>query len=211
MRFASRKEAGRWLAEHLAGAGVTADLVVGLPRGGVVVAAPVAERLDAPLTAWAVRKIGHPLNPEFAVGALAEPDVLWLDERWVRNDPELHRSLPAIVAQEKARMQAMARFLHPHGLPSIRHRRVVLVDDGLATGATAHAAALALRKQDADAVYVAAPVASPEAVERLRQVADDVYVLLADPDFAAVGHYYASFDPPDEEELLRLLRPTDEF
>ncbi|MGA4643565.1 phosphoribosyltransferase [Limisphaera sp. 4302-co] len=210
MRFASRTEAGQLLAEHLIRAGVTADLVVGLPRGGVVVAAPVAQELDAPLTAWAVRKIGHPLNPEFAVGALAEPDVLWLDERWVRNDPEVHRALRRIVAEEQARMQALARFLHPQGLPPVRHRRIILVDDGLATGATAHAAVLALRKHDADTVHVAAPVASPEAVERLRQAADGVHVLRADPDFTAVGHYYASFEPPDEEELLQLLRPSDE-
>jgi putative phosphoribosyl transferase len=209
MRFASRAEAGRLLARHLAGAGVSADVVAGLPRGGVVVAAPVARLLDAPLTAWAVRKIGHPLNPEFAVGALAEPDVLWLDERWVRHDPNLHRELRRIVAKEQETMVALAGFLHPQGLPPLRHRRVLLVDDGLATGATACAAALAVRKQDAEAVVVAAPVASPEAVERLRQVADDVHVLWCDPDFAAVGHYYESFEPPDAEELRRLLQPDD--
>lgn len=206
MRFGSREEAGVRLAERLAGEGVMADLVLGLPRGGVVVAAPVARRLEVPLGAWAVRKIGHPLNPEFAVGALAEPDVLWLEERLVQGDPTLHRALAQRVAEEQQRLRTLAAWLHPSGPPVLRHRRVLIVDDGLATGATAYAAVLVGRKLDAEAVMVAAPVASPDAVGRLRQAADGVWVLWEGPDFVAVGHYYDRFDPPGEEEIQRLLR-----
>ncbi|MCS7091471.1 MAG: phosphoribosyltransferase family protein [Verrucomicrobiota bacterium] len=210
MRFASREEAGTRLAEHLKEQEIQADLVLGLPRGGIVVAAPVARKLNVPLAAWAVRKIGHPLNPEFAVGALAEPDVLWLEERFVRADPGLHRGLVERVRLEQVTLQEMAHRLHLHGPPELRHRRVLIVDDGLATGATAYAAVLAARKLDAEHVMVAAPVGSTEAVHRLRQGADEVHILWPDPDFIAVGHYYDAFDPPDESEILRLLKEQGE-
>jgi putative phosphoribosyl transferase len=206
MMFESREEAGRRLADWLISRGVTADLVLGLPRGGVLVAAPVAERLGVPLDAWVVRKIGHPSNPEFAVGALAEPDVLWLDPVVGELDPALHRELVRVVKEEQGRLELYRERLHPHGLPALRHRRVVLVDDGFATGATAHAAVLAVRKQDAEEVIAAAPVAAPEAVERLARAADQVHVLWSDPNFVAVGQYYRSFEPPGEAEVLELLQ-----
>lgn len=206
MMFASREEAGQRLAELLAARGLEPDWVLGLPRGGVVVAAPVAERLGVPLDTWVVRKIGHPANPEFALGALAEPDVLWLDRTLVGLDPALHRALAGVVREEQRRLEEYRQRWHPYGVPALRRRRVLLVDDGFATGATAYAAALAVRKQDAEQVILAAPVAAPDTVERLGRVADQVHVLWQDPAFAAVGQYYQSFEPPGEEEVLDLLR-----
>lgn len=206
MILASREEAGQRLADLLAARGLEPDWVLGLPRGGVVVAAPVAARLGVPLDTWVVRKIGHPENPEFAVGALAEPDVLWLDPNLAGLDAALHRALAGVVREEQRRLEEYRQRWHPYGLPVLRRRRVLLVDDGFATGATAYAAALAVRKQDAEQVILAAPVAAPDTVERLGRVADQVHVLWQDPAFAAVGQYYRSFEPPAEDEILALVR-----
>lgn len=206
MYFASRKEAGERLGKYLLGRGVTADLVLGLPRGGVVVAAGVARELKLPLDVLVVRKIGHPLQPEFAVGALAEPDAVFLNEETLREFPILPARLDKIIAQEKIRLREYRQRFHWCEIPSLAGKTVLLVDDGLATGATAEAAAISARKQNASRIVVAAPVASPNAVERLRRVADAVEVLDEDPDFQAVGQFYNLFPPTEDEEVVLLLR-----
>ena len=206
MNFASRQEAGERLGKYLRGRGVTADVVLGLPRGGVVVAAGVARELKLPLDALVVRKIGHPLQPEFAVGALAEPDAVFLNEQILREFPVSPARLDKIIAQEKIRLLEYRRQFHLHDIPSLAGKAVLLVDDGLATGATAEAAAISARRQNAGRIVVAAPVASTNAVERLRHAADAVEVLSEEPDFQAVGQYYDSFSPTEDEEVVSLLR-----
>jgi predicted phosphoribosyltransferase len=181
------------------------DLVLGLPRGGVVVAAKVARLLQRPLDVLVVRKIGHPWHREFAVGALAEPDVVIFDEATLREIPTPRGQLDKVVAEEMARLREYRSHFHSPGSPSFRDRRVLLVDDGLATGATAEAAVVSARQQGARRVTMAAPVASTNAVERLRQVADEVVVLVVDPDFAAVGQYYDEFSQTSDEEVIALL------
>lgn len=201
MTFASRQQAGRLLGRRLVEQSVSADLVIGLPRGGVVVAAEVARALRLPLDAILVRKIGHPRNPEFAVGALSEQGM-------VRYDPEApleSNALEREVALEAARL-AVCRKRWDMGLrPSLRDRRLVLVDDGLATGATMEAAVRSARYQRARRILVAVPVASDSAVARLRGLADEVITMVTDPLFRAVGGYYASFEPTDDEEVAALL------
>lgn len=206
MRFASREDAGRQLGERLRKLGVTADLVLGLPRGGVVVAAEVARLLARPLDALMVRKIGHPWHREFAVGALAEPDVVILDEASVGKNPVLRLQLDAVIAEETARLQTYRSRFHTATAPVLEGKMVLLVDDGLATGATAEAAVLSARRQKARRIVVATPVASTHAVDRLAPVADDVVALLVDPDFGAVGQYYEEFEETTDEEVLALLR-----
>src|SRR5215813_1705196 len=144
--FASREEAGRRLGNFLKEAGVQADLVVGLPRGGVVVAAEVAHMLGLPLDVLVVRKIGHPLQREFAVGALAEEGVVLIDERIVGRNPLIRIELNQVIAEEQERMRAYESAFHQTGAPSLAGRVVLLVDDGLATGATTEAAVLAAKK-----------------------------------------------------------------
>lgn len=206
MFFASRQEAGERLGKYLRGRGVAADVVLGLPRGGVVVAAGVARELRLPLDALVVRKIGHPLQPEFAVGALAEPDAVFLNEKTLREFPVSQGRLDKIIAQEKIHLRDYRRQFHLRDIPALAGKAVLLVDDGLATGATAEAAAISARNQNARRIVVAAPVASPNAVERLRRVADAVEVLSEDPDFQAVGQFYHNFSPTEDEEVVFLLR-----
>jgi predicted phosphoribosyltransferase len=203
--FTSREDAGRRLGEHLRAEEVYADLVLGLPRGGVIVAAGVAHILGVPLGALIVRKIGHPLHREFAVGALAESGVVLFDETASRYDANLRGGLEEIVEEEKERMQAYQAKFHSHGIPQLAGKSVLLVDDGLATGASMEAAIISARKRNAASVIVAAPVASTSAVERLMRAADDVRVLWVDSGFEAVGRYYAVFSQTTDEEVLDVL------
>ena len=203
--FASREEAGRRLGEFLISEGVEADLVLGLPRGGVVVAAEVAHALQAPLDVVIVRKIGHPLHREFAVGALAEPDVILLNERVLGQSSIVRAQLDQIIKEERERLRTYQAKFHIDGPPDRTGKTIVLVDDGLATGSTAEAAVISARKQGAHRIVVAIPVASTNAVERLLQVADDVRAILVDPDFDAVGRYYENFKETSDQEVLDLL------
>ncbi len=205
MIFASRQDGGQQLGKFLNRRGVSADLVLGLPRGGVVVAAEVARELGLPLDVLVVRKIGHPLQREFAIGALAEPDFVFLNGNSPAEFPAERAELDRIIAEEKERLRAYRARFHLAGLPVVKGRKILIVDDGLATGATAEAAAISLREQGANQIIVSAPVASTEAVERLQRVADAVEVLSADPSFRAVGQFYRDFFQTTDEEVVRLL------
>ena len=201
--FASRDDAGRKLGRWLEDQGVNAALILGLPRGGVVVAAAVAERFGLPLDVLIVRKIGHPAFREFALGALAEDGVIVLDEQATRYGKAL--DIEAVIREEQENLRAyQALFAHP-GKHPIASMHVLLVDDGIATGATTEAAVRSALKQGASSVTVTAPVASAQAVERLRGVADDVQVMIVDTKFDAVGRYYGSFPQTTDEEVLQIL------
>jgi putative phosphoribosyl transferase len=208
MKFASRQDAGRQLGKFLRERGVSADLVLGLPRGGIVVAAEVARELKLPLDVLVVRKIGHPLQREFAVGALAEPDVVSLNEESLLEFPVARDELDKIIEEEKSRLREYRRRFHFLERPKFDGKIILIVDDGLATGATARIAAISVRRQNAGKVLIVAPVASPQTVERLRRVADDVLVLFEDFDFQAVGQYYENFSQTGDEEVVALLRAT---
>ena len=208
MVFESREDAGRRLGRWLKERRVEADIVLGLPRGGVVVAAEVAHFLELPLDVLIVRKIGHPLHREFALGALAEGGVVLLDPEAGNGGPIVRSELKSVIEEEQERLREyQSRFPHAT-LAGIVSKSVLLVDDGLATGATTEAAVRSARKQGARKVLVAAPVASLHAVQRLQPIADRVEVMLIDPDFDAVGRYYESFPQTTDEEVLGLLTCT---
>jgi predicted phosphoribosyltransferase len=205
MVFASREAAGEALGQYLKERGTQADLVLGLPRGGVVVAAEVAHVLRLPLGVLIVRKIGHPLHREFAVGAMAENDIVLLDRATIERVPLLETELEQIIREEMQKLNDyQARFRQTP--LDLNAKVVVLVDDGLATGATTEAAVLSARNQHASTVIVAAPVASTSSVARLKHIADEVCVLHIDPDFDAVGRYYEEFSQTTDAEVLDLLR-----
>jgi putative phosphoribosyl transferase len=208
MKFASRQDAGRQLGKFLRKRGISADLVLGLPRGGIVVAAEVARELKLPLDILAVRKIGHPLNPEFAVGALAEPEFVLLHEESLRGFPVSQSDLDDVIAEEKNRLKKYSRQFHFAGTPSLTGKIILLVDDGLATGATMEAAVLSARNQNTRKIIVAAPVASTDAVEKLRKLADAVEILFTDKNFQAVGQYYSEFSQTTDDEVVSLLRDS---
>jgi predicted phosphoribosyltransferase len=205
MVFASREAAGQMLGRSLKEQGIQADLVLGLPRGGVLVAAEVAHLLQAPLDVLIVRKIGHPWHREFALGAMAEGGVVLLDHAVISRNPLLEMELQHIIQEEKQRLQIYQQTFR-HSPLELNAKNVLLVDDGLATGATTEAGVLAAKQQNAARVIVAAPVASTNAVERLEKVADEVFCLLIDPDFDAVGRYYEAFPQTTDIEVVDLLR-----
>jgi predicted phosphoribosyltransferase len=210
MLFVSRQDAGRKLGHRLQALGVEVDLVAGLPRGGVVVAAEVADVLHRPLEVVVVRKIGHPWHREFAVGALAEEQVLILDQDAITATPLANVELEWVIADEMERLHQYCLKFHPVRGSGFADSRVLLVDDGLATGATAEAAVLAARKKHARQIILAAPVASTSAGGRLARIADRVIACLTDPDFCAVGHYYQQFPQTTDEEVLALLHRRHE-
>lgn len=206
--FASRQDAGEKLARFLQQEGVQGDFVVGLPRGGVVVAAEVAHELHLPLDIVVVRKIGHPWHREYALGAIAENGVVVLDEQLLRNNPLIRADLDEVIQEETQRLLDYQARFHRPAPPDLSGKSVILVDDGLATGATTEAAVLSLRKQNPASITVAAPVGSANAVDRLRRVADDIAVLYVDPDFDAVGRYYEIFTQTTDDEVTDLLKAS---
>ncbi len=205
MMFASREDAGQKLGQYLKEKGASADLVLGLPRGGVIVAAQVAHSLQVPLDVLVVRKIGHPWHREFAVGAMAERGVVVLDEQAIGRNPLIQTELNEIIEEESERLNAYQARFRQEPL-DLSGKTVLLVDDGLATGSTTEAAVLSAKKQHAPKVIVASPVASTSAIERLKKVADEVCVMWPDPGFEAVGRYYEAFSQTTDEEVIDLLR-----
>lgn len=205
-RFRDRHDAGRRLAVLLERFRGEHPVIVGIPRGGVPVAAEVARALGAPLDVTVVRKIGAPQNPEFAIGALAEGGVHLLSDQLVRalglSEIELQRLLEQA---ERELMRRLTRYRGPREPASLRGRTAILVDDGLATGRSALAAVQALRKRGASRVILAVPVAAPESVEALRGDADEVVCVSAPAELWAVGYWYEDFGPTSDEEVAELL------
>lgn len=185
--------------------GVLAEVLLGLPRGGVVVAAAVARVMRLPLDVLVVRKVGHPMNREFAIGALAENNVVVFDETVVGTDPVLRAELDKVVAEENERLRSYQALFHRAASHDLVGKAVLIVDDGLATGATAEAAVLSAQKQNARRIVLAVPVASTSAMKRLGRVADQVIALCVDPEFHAVGRYYEVFSQTTDDEVLGLL------
>ena len=205
--FRDRREAGRLLAAKLAGYANRQDvLVLALPRGGVPVAYEAARALNAPLDVFLVRKLGVPGHEELAMGAVAAGGVRVLNEDVVRSLGIPEYVIEEIAKQEQrelARRERLYRDDRPP--PDIRGRIVILVDDGLATGATMHAAIEALRQQQPGRIVVAVPTASPQTCEELRAEVDDVICAITPEPFYAVGLWYQDFSQTTDEEVRDLL------
>jgi len=205
--FADRVEAGRALAAELAGwAGRDDVIVLALPRGGVPVAAEVAQALGAPLDVFLVRKLGVPGHEELAMGAIASGGEPLLNEETVRALGITPEQVARVVAAERAELARREReYRGARPAPELRGRTVILVDDGLATGSTMHAAALAVRRAEPARIIVAVPVASEDACELLRDAADEVVAVATPEPFYAVGAWYADFTQTTDAEVRALL------
>ena len=205
--FRDRRDAGRLLAEKLAAYANRPDvLVLALPRGGVPVAYEVAHRLGAPLDVFVVRKLGVPGHEELAMGAVATGGVRVLNDQLVEQLGIPDQMIDAVAARERqelARRERLYRGGRPP--PDVRGRTGILVDDGLATGATMYAAIEALRKQDPGRIVVAVPTASPETCEEMKVKADHVICAITPDPFQAVGRWYQDFSQTSDEEVADLL------
>ncbi len=206
--FENRREAGRSLADALApDYRDRADvLVLGLPRGGVPVAYEVALALNAPLDVMVVRKLGTPGQPELAMGAIASGGIRLLNERVVHMLGIPETTLETVTAAETAELERRERAYRGEAPPfEVAGRQVILIDDGVATGATLRAALAALRRLDPARVIVAVPTAPPDTCEALRAEADELVVLDTPEPFLAVGRWYRDFGQTSDEEVRDLL------
>ena len=206
MDFKDRRDAGRALAKALdAWRGRPGLLVLGLPRGGVPVASEVARALGAPLDVLVVRKLGHPGQEEFAMGAIASGGVRYLDESTLAW-PVPAAEIEAVVEREQVELARRERLYRGERAPlALEGRVLLLVDDGLATGATMRAAVMAVRAGRPQRIVVAVPVASREALQSVGSVADEVVCVFTPAHFRAVGQWYEDFGQTSDEEVCRLL------
>lgn len=209
MRFADRRDAGRRLTERLLHLRDQNPIVLALPRGGVPVGFEIAHGLEAPLDVVLVRKLGHPYSSEVAIGAMAEdrPPELTAEAAAAGLEGYLLQET-ALAAEEIARR----RWLYRQGkaLPSLTGMTAILVDDGIATGATMHAALGAARQKGPKRLVVAAPTAARDAAAGLSDEADEMVCLDQPSDFRAVGLYYADFRQIEDATVVDLLRRAGE-
>lgn len=206
--FASRAEAGRRLAAELRERGWQdeAPVVLALPRGGVVVAAPVAQALEAPLDVLTVRKLGAPRHEELALGAIASGGARVLNDDVIRSLGVDEAGIERIAAREEAELRRRERVYRGDGAPlDLQGRVALIVDDGIATGATVRVAVQAARARGASRVLVAAPTGASDSVARLRAEADAVVVLREPRPFGGVGGSYRSFPQVQDDEVRALL------
>ncbi|GAA5337767.1 phosphoribosyltransferase [Thermus antranikianii] len=203
MRFRDRRHAGALLVEALKPLGLERPVVLGIPRGGVVVADEVAKGLGGELDVVLVRKVGAPGNPEFALGAVGEKGGMVLKPYALQYADQSYLEREAARQKDVIRKRA-ERYRKVRPKVPLAGRDVVLVDDGIATGSTMEAALAVVLSEKPRRVVVAVPVASPDAVERLKDQAE-VVALSTPPDFAAVGAYFMDFGEVTDEEVEGLL------
>lgn len=206
MKFIDRYDAGERLANRLQKLKLENVVVIGLPRGGVVVAAEIADSLHAPLGVVLVKKIGHPDNHEYAIGAVAEGhEPIWdkgeaadVGNKWIENT----------TRQARKTIEQRRNLYHSRGYidPVLKGKTVIIVDDGIATGLTFHAAVMAVYAKNPKRIIVAAPVATPESLTILDEFVDE-FIILEDPTTfgGSVSSHYEWFPEIDEDEVCILL------
>lgn len=210
MRFRDRTEAGKQLAEKLLEYRDQPDvLVLALPRGGVPVAFEVAQVLHAPLDVFIVRKLGVPGQEELAFGAIATGGVRVLNQTIIKRfqiTPEEVEAVTTVEQDELKRRQRLYRGDRP--LPEMRDHTIILVDDGLATGATMHAAVVAIRQQEPARLIVGVPISSPETCAAFQDEVDEIICAVTPEPFYAVGLWYEDFPQVTDAEVHNLLAET---
>jgi predicted phosphoribosyltransferase len=208
--FHDRREAGQRLAARLAPwRDYPSVIVLGIPRGGVIVAAEVARALHSPLDIWLTRKLGAPGEPELAIGAIASDGTMVLDEQLIRSLKVPGKFIEQVRDRELGEIRRrMELFRQGRPSPDLQNRVLILCDDGVATGATTITALRALKKSSPARLILAVPVAPASIVPALERECDEL-VILATPDpFLAVGRFYAEFDQTTDEQVIAGLNES---
>lgn len=208
MKFKNRQAAGQKLIPQLDKyQGDSRVIILGLPRGGVVIASEIAKALKLPLDLMVTRKIGAPNNPELAIGAISEDGAKIFDENLITAYQISQEYIDKEVAKEKKEAQRRQKAYRGDSQPlDLKDKIVILADDGVATGATIRAAIASAKKKGALKIIVAAPVIAKEVLITLKKEADEVVYLEAPAFFSAVGEFYEDFEPVEDEEVVKRLK-----
>ncbi|QDK44583.1 erythromycin esterase [Bdellovibrio sp. ZAP7] len=208
-RLENRVQAGKLLAEKFSNFELYNPIVLALPRGGVPVAAEISSVLQCPLDVVGIKKIGAPQNPEFAIGAVGEDGTVILNQNTVRSlnvDSSYIKKTAALKSKDLK--EQLRRFRGNTNRQSMNGRDIIVVDDGLATGATMTVALRMLRKQNPRKIFVALPVAAPDSVAQIKELADEVFCLMTPKNFTSVGIWYEEFDQVSDEEVIAKLKES---
>ncbi len=211
MHFKDRTDAGLKLAQELQHyKGEKDTIVLGLPRGGVVTAYAIAKELDLPLDIVVARKIGMPGNPELAVGAITEDGTVIFNQS-IMHDLGLKPSMlsQTIEAEKKEAHRRLTLYRDKRPILELAGKTVILVDDGVATGATMRAAIASVQKRGAASIVVAVPVAPPDAFNLIKSEVDNIICLLVTPHFWGIGQFYDSFAQTTDEEVIALMEGSE--
>lgn len=204
--FRDRRDAGRQLAERLQKYRGEDVIVIGLPRGGVEVAFEIARGLDAPLDIVVSRKLGAPSQPELGIGAVAQNDVMLIDEPLVQSLGISRGEIREIAQRESEEMRRRLReYRGRDDLPDVKGKTVIMVDDGLATGVTSRAAVLAARKADPKQIILAVPVCADETAASFADAVEELVCLHTPEQFIAVGFWYENFNQTTDAQVIELL------
>lgn len=203
--YKDRAEAGRQLAKLLAKyRGDKNAAIIGLPRGGVIIADEVAKALHLPLNLIITRKIGFPGHEEYAIGAVTEyGEAIWSDAKQQISTQQAHAAYQEALQETRRRKALYLEHLPPL---EVKGKTVIVVDDGLATGLTMQAALMTLQKLHPQQIIVAIPVAAPDSVIKLKPLADEILALQTPQHFAAVGAHYDSFLPVSDQEVQQIMQ-----
>lgn len=204
--FRDRRDAGRQLAARLRDRDIGADIVLAIPRGGLPVGREVADALDVPLDIVAARKIGAPDNPELAIGAVAADGSVWLNDQLIDQLGLDQEYIDAGIGRERDNAQAKVdRYRADRSMPDVRGKTVVIVDDGVATGATIRACIRQIRNAGADRIVLGVPVGPPDAIDNLRAEVDEVVSVETPRHFRAVGQFFEDFPQVTDAEAVEYL------
>jgi len=203
MIFENRADAGRKLAEKLSGYKTENSVIFALPRGGIPVGREIAKKLKSPLKILVVRKLGAPLNPEFAIGAIAPGKIRILDQETIDYLKISAEEIAEIEGKERQELKRRVKKYHSRNcLQNIKNKTVILVDDGIATGMTMKAAVTAVLVKNPKKLIITVPVCAREAAEELKNLADGFVCLSTPENFSAVGEWYQNFPQLTDEETM---------
>lgn len=208
--FQDRYDAGRRLADQLIQyQNDTNAIILALPRGGVPVAYEAAKKLHLPLDIFVVRKLGVPFHEELAMGAIASGDAIFFNEDVIANLNLTQDDIKLVIEKEKTELERREKkYREKNAYPNITGKKIILIDDGIATGASIHSAIIALKKLSVDKIIIAVPVAPESTVSELEPLVDKIVCLYPAPIFYGVGQFYNDFSQTTDEEVINLLSET---